>query len=237
MRLLGRLLRLLLLLLVLALGLYFGSPLLFAAAGRYLVTTHPAQKADLAVVLAGEPFLRVPEAARLYHDGIVPAILLSSARRPPGLDDLRRIGLRYPDDEEIGLGLLEGLRVPREAVRLLEERVDGTRQEVQAVARFLNSRPARRIILVTSKSRTTRSHKVFRRGLPAEVDVAVHAPANDPFDPSRWWRTPSQVRQVAHEYLGLCDHWRRVLWEAVTGGEWLPTAGPVRVARGGERRA
>lgn len=230
MRLVGKLVRLLVVLAVLALGLYFGSPLLLAAAGRYLVTSPPLQKADLAVVLSGEPFLRVPEAARLYHDGLVPAILLSSGQRPAGLDELRRIGLRYPDEQETALAILEGLRVPRAAVHLLPERADGTRDEARAVGRFLGSRPVRRLLVVTSKSHSTRSQKLFRAGLPPEVEVAVHAAGSDPFDPDRWWKTASGRRQVAHEYLGLLDYWRLKLWEALTGGGWLPAAGPVRIA-------
>jgi uncharacterized SAM-binding protein YcdF (DUF218 family) len=228
-RLVGKLVRLFVLLLVLGLGLYFGGPLLLAAAGRYLVTSPPLAKADLAVVLSGETFLRVPEAARLYHDALVPAILLSSGRRPPGLDELRRIGLRYPDEEEIALAILDGLRVPRSAVHLLPERSDGTRDEMRAVARFLGTHRARRLLVVTSKSHSTRSQKLFRAGLPPEVEVAVHAVASDPFDPDRWWKTGSHRRQVVYEYLRLLDYWRLKLWQALTGGDWMPTA-PVRIA-------
>jgi uncharacterized SAM-binding protein YcdF (DUF218 family) len=229
-RLVGKLVRLLVLLLVLALGLYFGSPLLLAAAGRYLVTSVPPGKADLAVVLTGDTFLRVPEAARLYHDGLVPAILLSTGPRPAGLDELRRIGLRYPDEQETALAILEGLRVPRAAVHVLAERPDGAQDEMRAVGRFLGSHPARRLLVVTSKSRSTRSQKLFRAGLRPEVEVAVHAVGSDPFDPNRWWKSGSGRRQVALEYLGLLDYWRLTLWEALTGGDWLPAAGPARIA-------
>jgi uncharacterized SAM-binding protein YcdF (DUF218 family) len=118
-------------------------------------------------------------------------------------------------------------------VQVLSERSDGTRDEMRAVARFLGTHPARRLLVVTSKSHSTRSQKLFRAGLPREVEVAVHAVGGDPFDPDRWWKTGSGRRQVVHEYLGLLDYWRLTLWEALTGGDWLPAAGPVRIAAGG----
>jgi uncharacterized SAM-binding protein YcdF (DUF218 family) len=230
LRLLGKVVRLLVVVIVVALALYVGSPFILAALGRYLVTSHPTRTADLAVVLAGEPFLRVPAAARLYHDGLVPAILLMAGKRPPGLDDLRGIGIRYPDDGEISLGILEGLRVPRAAVRQTPDRVDSTAEQAAAVARFLNSHPARAVTLVTSKSHSTRSYKIFRDGLPREVQLAVHAAPADPFDADRWWRTPGYLRQVVHEYLGLTDYWGRRAWAALTGWIATPAVGPVRVA-------
>jgi uncharacterized SAM-binding protein YcdF (DUF218 family) len=230
LRLLWRVVRLVVVLIAVALLLYVGGPFLLAALGRYLVTSHPTRKADLAVVLAGEPFLRVPAAARLYHDGLVPAILLTVGKRPPGLDDLRGIGIRYPDDGEISLGILQALRVPRAAVRLSPERVDGTAEQAAAVARFLNANPARTVTLVTSKSHSTRSYKIFREGLPPDVELTVHVVPGDPFDTERWWRSRGQRRQVVHEYLGLTDYWSRRVWAALTGWIGMPAAGPVRVA-------
>jgi uncharacterized SAM-binding protein YcdF (DUF218 family) len=227
---LWKLTRLLVVLTVLAIALYVTSPFLLAALGRYLVTSHPVRKADVAVVMAGEPFLRVPAAARLYHDGLVPTILLAATVRPPGLDDLRGIGIRYPDDGETSLAILQALRVPRAAIRQTAERVDGTAAQAAAVAQFLKSGPARTVILVASKSHSTRSYKILRDALPAEVELAVHVAPGDPFDADRWWKDRRQLRQVVHEYLGLTDYWSRRAWAALTGWIGTPAAGPVRVA-------
>jgi hypothetical protein len=111
--------------LVLGGALYLGGPYLLTHAGRYLITQDPLVKADMALVLSGQPYLCVPEAARLYHEGLVPKILLVNEPRPPGQDDLLRLGIRYPDGLEISLQLLEALRVPREAILTIPERADG----------------------------------------------------------------------------------------------------------------
>ena len=105
--------------------MYLGGPYLLTHAGQYLITQDPLVKADMALVLSGQPHLCVPEAARLYHEGLVPKILLVNEPRPPGQDDLLRLGIRYPDGLEISLQLLEALRVPREAILTIPERADG----------------------------------------------------------------------------------------------------------------
>jgi len=211
-RFLWRLCRLVIALVVLGAVAYFGSGPVLAALGRYLVTSEPLAKCELVVVLSGEPFLRVPEAARLYHDGFAPVILITNEPRPPGLDDLRRIGIRFPDSQEISLQLLTALKVPAEAVRAIQERPINTREEADMVARFLKAHPARSLIIVTSKSHTTRSQKIFRSRLGGDVRVTMHAVTSDPFDPNAWWRDRLHAKQVLHEYQGLADFWRGEIW-------------------------
>jgi len=95
-RLMWRLVRALAALLVLGGALYLGGPYLLAHAGRYLIAEDPVTKGDMAVVLSGQPYLCVPEAARLYHERLATKILLFNAPRPPGQEDLLRVGTRYP---------------------------------------------------------------------------------------------------------------------------------------------
>ena len=217
LRLIWRLGRLLTVLLVLGLGLYFGSPYLLAEVGRHLITEHPLAKADLILVRSGEPYLRVPEAARLYHEGFAPAILLTRGLRERGADDLLRVGIRVPESQEISLKLLEDLRVPRKAILTIQERNDGTRAEMQTVASFLKGHLAHSLIIVTSKAHTTRAFRVFSAGLGPALRLIVHPVGSDPFDPARWWRDRTDAKDVLHEYQGLADYWRLRLWEAVVG--------------------
>ncbi len=223
-----KLFRLLLVVLVLGVALYLGGPLLLGAAGRYLISQDPVTKADVILVLSGQPFLRVPEAARLYHEGIAPTILLSNAPRAPGLEDLLRAGIRFPDEQEISLQILGALRVPPEAIRLIRDRCETVQDEIQAVARFLKAHPAGKMIIVTSKSRSVRIRKIFAAGLDPTVSLIVHPVPSDPFDPARWWQDPRSRRQVFQEYEGLADFWRLRLWHAV-GQHLHALPPPVRV--------
>jgi uncharacterized SAM-binding protein YcdF (DUF218 family) len=199
--------------LVLVLGLYLAHPSLLTMVGRYLVTEQPLAKADLALVLSGEPLLRVPEAARLYHEGYAPKILLTHEPKERGTDELLRIGIRFPDRQEISLKLLEDLRVPRDAILAIQERANSTRAEMRSVARFLATHPVKRMIIVTSKSHSTRAYKIFAAGLGSKVQLILHPVPNDPFDPTRWWQDRLDAKAVLHEYQALADFWRLRLWE------------------------
>lgn len=217
LRLIWRLARLLAVVLVLAVGLYFGSPYLLTAVGRYLITEDPLAKADLVLVLSGQTFLRVPEAARLYHEGFAPKILLTNEPKERGMDELLRQGIRFLDYQEAALTILEALRVPRNAILTIPERADSTRAEMLTVARFLKSHPVKRLIIVTSKSHTTRAYKIFSTGLEPGIQLIMHPVPNDPFDPTRWWKDRRDSKDVLHEYQALADFWRLRLWTMLVG--------------------
>lgn len=217
MRLIWRLGRLLAVTLVLVIGLYFGSPYLLTVVGRYLITEQPLAKANLVLVLSGQPLLRVPEGARIYHEGYAPKILLTRELRERGSEELLRLGIRFPDSQENALTILEALRVPRSAILTIQERADSTRSEMQTVARFLNTHPVKSMIIVTSKSHTTRAYKIFSTGLGPGVRLIMRPVPNDPFDPARWWHDRLDAKDVLHEYEALADFWRLRLWNALVG--------------------
>lgn len=217
MRLIWRLGRLLAVTLVLVIGLYFGSPYLLTVVGRYLITEQPLAKANLVLVLSGQPLLRVPEGARIYHEGYAPKILLTRELRERGSEELLRLGIRFPDSQENALTILEALRVPRSAILTIQERADSTRSEMQTVARFLNTHPVKSMIIVTSKSHTTRAYKIFSTGLGPGVRLIMRSVPNDPFDPARWWHDRLDAKDVLHEYEALADFWRLRLWNALVG--------------------
>ena len=74
-----------------------GGPYLLAYAGRYLITQDPLVKADMALVLSGQPYLCVPEAARLYHEGLTPKILLINEPRPAGQEESSKVTNRQAE--------------------------------------------------------------------------------------------------------------------------------------------
>jgi uncharacterized SAM-binding protein YcdF (DUF218 family) len=205
------------LLALLGVGVVFGGPVLLGAAGRYLITEHPLARADLILPLSEDVPLTVPEAARLYHAGLAPRIVVSMGPGRRGADeDLLRRGIRVAGAFETMLTILEGTRVPREAILTAEERADDLVAESEAMARFLKRHPARSLILVTPKSRSTRAFKAFRTALGPEMRLMVHPVPGDPFDPATWWRDRKDRREVVSEYQALADFWLGNLWRAVT---------------------
>lgn len=223
-----RLVRGVIVLLVLGIGLYLGGPFLLASAGRYLVAKDTLVRADMAVVLPGELFLSVPEAARLYHEGLAPTIVLINDARPRGQEDLLRVGLRYPDPLEASLRLLAALRVPRKAILTIPDRAESTQAEAELVSRLLSRRSVRTLILVAPKARSRRARAVFAKRLSNQVGLVMHPVPTDPFDPDRWWTRHTDARQVIWEYAALTIWWQGALWRAVVGADG-PTPPPVTV--------
>lgn len=228
LRLIWRLGRVLVVTLVLGVGLYFGSPYLLTMVGRYLVTEHPLAKADLVLVLSGQITLRVPEGARIYHEGYAPKILLTNEPKARGSEELLRLGIRIPDSQENAIALLEALHVPRKAILTIQERSDSTQSEMRTVTRFLTTQPVKSMIIVTSKSHTTRAYKIFSVGLGPGIRLIMHPVPNDPFDPARWWHDRMDAKDVLHEYEALADFWRLRFWTKLVG-EFAAAPPPVTV--------
>jgi hypothetical protein len=210
-------------------GIYLGAPYLLAGAGRYLVTQDTLVRADLAVVLPGDLFLSVPEAARIYHEGLAPKILLINESRPRGQEDLLRAGIRYPDTLEASLQLLTALRVPRQAILTIPDRAESLQVEADVVSRVVAGRSVRTLIVITSKAQSRRARQVFVTRLDGKVRLVIHPVPGDPFDPERWWRERTDARQTVWEYAALLDWWRSALWRKLLGaGETAPPPVTVR---------
>jgi uncharacterized SAM-binding protein YcdF (DUF218 family) len=203
------------LLVLLGVGIVFGGPALLGAVGRYLITEHPLARADLILPLSEEVLLTVPEAARLYHDGLASRILVTRGPWRRGTEALLRRGIRIADPFETTQTILEGTRIPRQAILTAEERADDLVAEAETMARFLKKNPAGTLILVTPKSRSTRALKVFTAALGPEIRLIVHPVPGDPFDPSIWWRDRKDRREVVSEYQALADFWLADLWRTV----------------------
>ncbi len=227
LRLVWRLIRLAVLLLVLGVALYFSHGLLLTPIGRYLVTADPLEKSDWIVVLAGAPYLTAPEAARLYHEGWAPAIIVTNQPRPPGQEELLRLGVPAKDGQEITREILSGLRVPGEAVKTLPDRSDGTVEELQAVRRFLSSQSARALIVVTAKPHSTRARRVCAAEMPAAVRCGVRPASGDPYDPSRWWTYRRTLAEVVYQYAALAYDVTRAWWSGFSTSA-VPPAVTIR---------
>src|SRR5580698_4419934 len=100
------LLALLALSLLLVTALLFHAPLLRGAAHVWIVN-QPLSKADVIVVLGGGPETRPFEAARLFHLGLAPKILLMNPRPSPST----QLGI-MPAEAEISRNILLQKKVP-----------------------------------------------------------------------------------------------------------------------------
>lgn len=181
---------------------------LWLSLGRLVTAVNPIERADAIYVLGGTRVNRVVEATRLYHEGYAPRIFLSPGNREFAEEALERQGVHVPTNAELGRDLLiTRLGVPAPAVVVLEQLVDNTAQEADAIRPRAESEGWRRLIVVTDLPSSRRVGYAFRRVFGTRLQVIVTANRDDPFDPNRWWRARWSVRATFYEAPKLFAYW------------------------------
>lgn len=187
---------------------------LLGLCGQYLVTERALEPADAIVVLSGGVPERILEAVDVYKAGYAPRLILTRAEKPENLDLLRSFGVAAPEGYEINLHIARRLGVPDEAIVLLEPRVNSTYMELGVVRDYCLRQGLHSVIMVTSKSHTTRAYKIFHHLADGRIRVIPHASRYDTFDPTTWWTTRRTAKEVLFEYEKLVHYYLIVL----TGG-------------------
>ena len=158
------------------------APLLRAAANAWIVN-EPLAKADAIVVLGGGLETRPFEAARLYHEGLAPKILLMDVKLSP----TTRLGIT-PLEKDLTRQVLLKQNVPDSDCVTIGDGVASTYDESRAVRAWLEATGARKVIIPTDLFHTRRVRWLFRkqlRGTGATVTVRAVVPAD--YGATNWW--------------------------------------------------
>jgi uncharacterized SAM-binding protein YcdF (DUF218 family) len=136
------------------------------------------------VVLGGGVQNRPFEAARLYHGGSAPKILIAS----PKLRPTDEIGLT-PGDTAVTRQILLKEGVPEAAISEFGMNVSSTYEEALALRDWVKQNGARKIVIVSDPFHSRRVKWLFRKELAttgAQVLTAVAPPLE--YDSSNWWK-------------------------------------------------
>ena len=145
--------------------------------GSYLVQAGPPEKADAALVLAGDNSgNRILTAGELMRQGYVRKVVVSGPGRVYGLHEC---------DLAIPWAVKNGY--PESYFEHAEHFAHSTAEEARATLPQLRRDGYRRILLVTSDYHTRRAAKVFRAAAPDLTFMVVAAP-DEYFTPGGWWR-------------------------------------------------
>jgi uncharacterized SAM-binding protein YcdF (DUF218 family) len=170
---------------------------ILGALGGYLVSASPPEKADIAVVLAGDPYgHRILTAAELVKQGYVPVALVSG---PAGVYDLHECDLAIPFAVRRGY--------PASDFAHFENFARSTAEEAAAIVPELRRRSAHKVLLVTSNYHTRRAGAIFRRAAPDLTIITIAAP-DEYYRPESWWHSRDAQKIFLTE------------WEK-TGAVWL----------------
>jgi uncharacterized SAM-binding protein YcdF (DUF218 family) len=164
--------------------------------GSYLVQAGPPEKADAALVLAGDNSgNRILTAAELMRQGYVRKVVVSG---PGGNYGLHECDLAIPFAVKKGY--------PESYFEHAEHFAHSTVEEARAVVPQLRRDGYRRILLVTSDYHTRRAAKVFRDAAPDLTFFVVAAP--DPyFSASGWWHNREGQKTFLTEWEKTVARW------------------------------
>ena len=169
---------------------------ILGALGALLVQEGPPQKADAALVLAGDSGgYRILTAAQLVRDGFVPKVLVSG---PDGNYGLHECDLAIPF--AVKHGYLESYFVH------VEHSARSTVAEAQAVLPVIRRMGLKRIIVVTSNFHTRRAGSIFRKLAQVLIILVVAAP-DENFTPDGWWHNREGQKTFLVEWEKTFANW------------------------------
>jgi len=181
---------------------------LFLFAGVIVEHIDPVAPVDVIYVLGGSRITRALEAADLYHEHIAPRILISQGAREPVEGLLAAQGIHVPTEGEgARTALIAQLNVPASSITLLQDDVDNTAQEAEAVQKLVQSEHWSRMLILTDCSSTRRAGFAFRRFLGPSVTILARCSRHDQYNPWQWWRTRPTFRETFYELPKLIAYW------------------------------
>jgi len=181
---------------VLGLVLFLAREPLLGAVGSYLVQAGPPEKADIALVLAGDGRgLRILKAAQLTREGFVPKVLVSG---PDGIYALHECDLAIPFAVKAGY--------PESYFVHFENDARNTRDEARAAAIVLRKMGVRHVLLVTSDYHTRRAARMYRLEAP-DLKVTVVAASDAYFSAHDWWRYREGQKTALYEWMKTVAAW------------------------------
>src|SRR5262245_43093885 len=178
---------------------------LFLNVGRWLVVEDPLEKANAIVVLSGRIPMRALEAARLYQSGWGPQVWLTHPNEPTA--SLAALDIDDPGEDALSARVLQHGGVPPADIRTLTPAISNTADEISAISAETEKQDVAAVIIVTTKAHTRRVHALWKKLANGHTRIIVRTPADDPFDPLRWWRSTTDALDVVREVLGMFNEW------------------------------
>jgi len=162
-------------------------------AGEFWVVDEPAAPSDALIVLGDDNYAadRAFHAAGLYREGVAPVVVASGRmlRQNASAADLIEHDL-------------ESFGVPAASIVKLSHRADNTKDEAIEVAKLVEARHWKRILIVTSNYHARRARFIYGRVLPSSVTFRVSGARDSEFDPTRWWQTRRGQKLFFTELVG-----------------------------------
>lgn len=175
---------------------YLGRDWLLGGLGSYLVQAGPPEKADVALVLAGDGRgNRILTAAKLVRDGFVPKVIVSG---PDGNYALHECDLAIPFAVRAGF--------PEAYFLHFENSARSTRDEAQQAAVMIRKLGAHKVLLVTTDYHTRRAGRMYREAAP-DLEIHTVAAPDKYFSAGGWWHNREGQKTALYEWMKTVASW------------------------------
>ena len=154
----------------------------------------PPVKADAIVVLGGGAQFRSFEAARMYHAGLAPAILVMS----PKLWATDQLGVTIPEAELVRRVLLSNA-VPAEAIHFLGTNLMSTFGEAMTLKQWSKESKAASFLIPSGPFHSRRVQWVFHKNLRDSARLTVTSIS--PEECQDWWRDEKTLIDFQNEVI------------------------------------
>jgi uncharacterized SAM-binding protein YcdF (DUF218 family) len=166
-------------------------------AAQAWIVCDPIEPADAVAVLGGGIDTRPFAAAKYYHQGLVPKILVSSARTSPS----ERLGVST-SQTELNRAVLLRLGVPETSIEIFGHELSSTFEESVALREWAERAHVTRIIVPTETFSSRRVKWTMQHSF-ALTKIRVRVLALEPWEYSRyqWWRREGGLISFQNEVL------------------------------------
>jgi uncharacterized SAM-binding protein YcdF (DUF218 family) len=110
----------------------FGHVPILREIASFLIVEDPLQPADAIIALGGQTPFREIEAARLYHAGLAPQIVIVREAPNAQSEALQHLGVKKVQEWELARAVLTQQGVPASAILIPKDEGVGTLEELQA---------------------------------------------------------------------------------------------------------
>lgn len=167
--------------------------------------------ADALVILSGSATYleRADHAARLWHAGRAPRIILTYDGQSAGWDVRRQ---RNPSFSERSADELQRLGVPLTAIDTIPDLVTTTHDEAARVRLYAEAKGLQSLIFVTTPYHTRRARWTVERvfaGSRVATGIEAPPPGQQSPAPLTWWASVTGWKLVPGEYVKFFYYWLR----------------------------
>jgi uncharacterized SAM-binding protein YcdF (DUF218 family) len=174
----------------------FRAPLLRTAADIWIIDEIPA-RADAILVLGGGVQNRPFAAAKLYHAGLAPKVLIFDVASSP----TTKLGLT-PPEQELTRKVLMAEGVPADAIIEIGHDVASTRDEALAVRVWVTTTKPRALLIPTDPFHTRRVHWLFRKNLQGtSATFIISVAPRAEYSADNWWTTEQGLIDFQNEII------------------------------------